>query len=120
MHCLTRVDVAFYADCTKLQYMRWRQADRAEVRFKGQKGDQEHMGSVRVRTRTEVRGSKPSYRVYGGAVAPMMELMSYFSSLADHAPLSAYRSGKSVRVARYSRALRAIKGVSGAVRLKSR
>ena len=39
----------------------------------------------------------------------MLELMSCFSSLTDHAPLSSYRSGKSVRVVRYGRALRAIK-----------
>lgn len=41
----------------------------------------------------------------------MLELMSCFSSLSDHAPLSSYRSGKSVRVLRYGRALRAIKGL---------
>ena len=35
VHCLTRGDVAFYADDTQLQYMRWRQADRAEVRLDG-------------------------------------------------------------------------------------
>ena len=57
------------------------------------------------------RGSRfeSSFRVYGGAVALMLELMSYFSSLPDHAHLSSYRSGKSVRVVRYGRTLRAIK-----------
>ena len=35
MHCLARGDVAFYADGTQLQYMRWRQADRVEVRLEG-------------------------------------------------------------------------------------
>ena len=39
----------------------------------------------------------------------MLELMSCFSSLPDHAPLSSYRSDKSVRVVRYGRILRAIK-----------
>ena len=67
------------------------------------------MGSVRVRTRTEFRGSKSSFRVYGGAVALMLELMSCFSSLPDHAPLSSHRCYKSVRVMWYGRALRAIK-----------
>ena len=67
------------------------------------------MGSVRGRTRAEVLGSKSSFRVYGGAVALMLELMSYFSSLPDHAPFSSYRSGKFVRVVRYGRALRAMK-----------
>ena len=38
----------------------------------------------------------------------MLELMSCFSSLPHHAPLSSYRSAKSVSVGRYGRALRAI------------
>ena len=59
------------------------------------------MGSVRVRTRTEVRDLKSSFREDGGAVALMLELMSCFPSLPDHAPLSSYRCGKSVRVVRY-------------------
>ena len=59
-------------------------------------GDQEQMGSVRVRTRTEGHGSKSSFRVYGGAVSLGLELMSCFSHLPDHAPLSKDRSGKSV------------------------
>ena len=46
--------------------------------------------------RTEVHGSKSSFRVHGGAVTLMLELMSCFISLPDHAPLSSYRSGKSV------------------------
>ena len=66
------------------------------------------MGSVRARTRTRVRGSKSSFRENGGAIALMLELLSCFPSLPDHAPLSLYRCGKSVRVVRYSRALRAI------------
>ena len=41
----------------------------------------------------------------------MLELMSSFLSLPDHAPLSSYRCGKSVRVVRYGRALGAIKGL---------
>ena len=79
------------------------------MRFKSHKGDQEQKGSVPVRTRTEVRGSKSSFRKDGGAVAFMLELMSCFPGLLDHAPLSSYRSGKSARVVRYGRTLRAIK-----------
>ena len=41
VHCLTRDDITVYAGSTQLQYIRWRQADRVEVRFKGHKGDQE-------------------------------------------------------------------------------
>ena len=67
------------------------------------------MGSVRVRTRTEVRGSKSSFRVYGGALVLKLDSMSFVPSLPDYAPLSSYRSVKSVSVARYGRTLRAIK-----------
>ena len=61
-----------------------------------------------MRTRIEFRDSKPSFRAYGGAVALVLELMPCFSSLPDHASLSSYRSGKSVRVVRCDRALRAM------------
>ena len=71
--------------------MRWRQTDRVQVRFKGHKGDQEQIASVRVRTRNEVRGLKSSFRVNDGAVALMLDFMLSFSSLPDHAPLSSYR-----------------------------
>ena len=69
------------------------------------------MGSVPVRTRTEVHASKSSLRVYGGAVTRRLDLLSCFSSFPDHAPLSSYRSDKSIRVVTYGRALRAIKGL---------
>ena len=62
-----------------------------------------------MRARTEVHRSKSSFRENGGAVALMLELMACFPSLPDHAPLSSYRSGKSVRVVRYGRALRTTK-----------
>ena len=81
------------------------------MRFKGHNGEQEQMGSVHVRTRTEVHGSKSSFGVYGGAVALVLELMSCFSSLPDNAPLSSYRSGKSIRMVRHGHALRAIKEI---------
>ena len=111
VHCLTRGDVAFYAQGAQVENGRWQQADKVEVRFKGHKGDQEQIGSVRVRTRDEVCGSRSSYRADGGAVALMLELMSCFPGLPDHAPLSSYRCGSSVRVVRYGRALRAVKEV---------
>ena len=82
--------------------------DRVDVRFKGHMGDQEQMGSVRVRTRTEVRDLKSSFMVYGGVVALMLGLMSCFFSLPDHAPHSSYRGVKSLRVVRYGRTLRAV------------
>ena len=56
VHCLTRGDVAFFATGTQLRDTRGQQPDKVEVRFKGHKGDQEWVGSVRVRTRSKVRG----------------------------------------------------------------
>ena len=86
VHCLTRGDVAFFATGTQLRNTRGQQPDKVEVRFKGHKGDQEQVGSVRVRTRSEVRGPRSSFRADGGAVALMLELMSCFPGLPDHAP----------------------------------
>ena len=62
-----------------------------KLRFKGGKGIQEQIGSVRVRVLNEVCGLKSSFRVDGGAVALMLEFMSYFSSFPVHAPLFSYR-----------------------------
>ena len=56
------------------------------MRFKVHKGDQEQIESVRVRTRTEVRDSKSSFREDGGTVALMLELISCSPSLLDDAP----------------------------------
>ena len=81
------------------------------MRFKGHKGNQEQIGSVRVRTRDEIRGSRSSYRADGDVVALMLELMSCVPDLPDRAPVASYRFGSSVRVVRYGRALRAVKEV---------
>ena len=88
--------------------MRWRHANSVDVCFNSHNGDQEQIGSVRVRTRNEVRVSESSCRIDGGALARMLDLMSCFSSLLGHAILSSCRCGKSVRVVRYGRVLRAI------------
>ena len=111
VQCLTRGDVAFFATGTPLRDTRGEQPHKVEVRFKGHKGDQDQVGSVRVRTRSEVRGPRSSSTADGGAVAPMLELMSCFPGLPDHAPLSSCRCGKALRVIRCGRALRAIKEV---------
>lgn len=81
------------------------------MRFKGHKGNQEHLESARVRTRKEAGGSRSSFIADGDAVARMMELISCFPTFHDHAPLSSYRCGKAVTVVRYCRALGAIKEV---------
>ena len=110
-HCLTRGDVAFFRGDSQLEYVNWRQADKIEVQFRGHKGDQEQRGDVRVRTRDYVHGPRSGYRAHGGAVALMVELLSYHPTLPDSAPLSSYRSGREVRVWKYDQALRAFRGV---------
>lgn len=48
------------------------QADKIKGRFNGSKVDQEHVGSVIMRTRNEVRDSSSVF-VAGGVVALMLE-----------------------------------------------
>ena len=110
-HCLDRGDVAFFAGDVQLAYALWPTADKIEVRVRGRKGDQDQIGSVRVRTRDEITGLRAGYRADGGAVALMAELMSCHRSLPASAPLSSYNCGKSVRVLRYDHALRAFRDI---------
>lgn len=110
--CLAQGDVAVYGNGIQLGNARWQQADKVEVRFTGHTGAQKQIRSVRVPTRNDVRGLRSSFGVNGGAVALVLELMSCFSCVPEHAPLSAYRCGKAVRKAvRHGRAFRAIKQV---------
>ena len=82
-----------------------------EVNFRGHKGDQAQKGNVRVRTRDETSGPRAGYRADGGAVALLVELLSCHATLPADAPLSSYRSGREVRVVKYSQALRAFREV---------
>ena len=111
-HCLTRGDVAFFAGDAQLAYALWTTADKIEVRVRGHKGDQDMIGSVRVRTRDEITGPRSGYRAGGGAVALMVELMSCHRSLPASPPISSYNCGKSVRVLRYGHALRAFRDIA--------
>lgn len=110
-HCLTRADVALFAGELQLGFSHYRRADRVEMRFRGHKADQEQKGNVRVRTRDEVAGPQSGVRARGGAVALVVELLSCHATLPDSAPLASYRSGRAVRVVRYSAALRAVREV---------
>ena len=108
-HCLTRGDVAFFAGDVQLAYAFWPSADKIEVRVWGHKGDQDQIGSVRVRTRDEITDPRAEYRADGGAVALMVVLLPCHRSLPASAPLSSYNCAKSVRVLRYGHALRAFR-----------
>ena len=110
-HCLTLGDVAFFAGDVQLAYALWPTADKIEVRVRGRKGDQDQIGSVRVRTRDEITGPLAGYRAGGGAVALMVVLMSCHRSLPASAPLSSYNCWKSIRVLRYGHALRAFRDI---------
>ena len=110
-YCLTRGDVAFFAGNVQLAFALWPTADKIEVRVRGHKGDQDQIGTVRVRTRDEVTGPRAGYRADGGAVALMVELMSCLRSLPASAPLFSYNCGKSVRVFWYGHALRVFRDV---------
>ena len=60
-HCLNRGNVAFFAGDVQLAYALWPTADKIEVRVRGHKGDQDQIGSVRVRTRDEITGRRAGY-----------------------------------------------------------
>ena len=91
-HRLTRADVAFYSGDSQLSYLYWQQADRGKARPRGHKGDQVGDGSVVVRTRDTVQGTRSGLLSDGAAVALVVEPTSYHSMLPEHAPLSSYRS----------------------------
>ena len=94
MHDMRRGDVAFYANIMQLGCMPWQRAHKVDARFEGHEGELVQVGGVRVRARNEVCGSRSSVRADGGTVARMLELVSCFSGLPDHAPLSSYCCGK--------------------------
>ena len=82
----------FFAGDAHLAYALRPTADEIEVRVRGHKGDQDMIGSVRVRTRDEITGPRSGYRAGGGAVALMVELMCH-RSLPASAPFSSYNWG---------------------------
>ena len=65
-HCLTGGNVAFSAGDVQLANVLWPTADKIEVRVRGHKGDEDQLGSVRVRTRDEITGPRAGYRPDGG------------------------------------------------------
>ena len=103
--------IAFFSGNNQLEYVHWRQADKAEIHFRGHKGDQDQIGEVRARTRYEISGPQSGYRADGGAVALMVELMSCYATLPDDAPLSSYRIGREVKVLKYGQALQAFREI---------
>ena len=112
-HCLTRRDVAVFSGNSQLRCLHWSDADRVELRLRDHKNDRVQVGSVVVRTRSEVRGPCSELGEGGGAVALMVTLMSCHAALPEHSPLSSYRlggGGKSVGI--YSGAESAERGRS--------
>ena len=58
-----------YSGASQLSCLHWRQADRAEARFRGHEGDQAKKGRVLMRTRDTVQGTRSGLQSDGAAVA---------------------------------------------------
>lgn len=111
VHCLTLGQVAFRRGDRQLGFVDWREADSVEVLFRGHKADQLQQGAARMRTRDEVLGPRSGYRTSGVAVSLMVELISYYPTLPDYAPLSSYREGKQVKVIRYGKVTQTLREI---------
>ena len=66
----------------------WRRTTRAEVTFRGNRGDQAQQGSAVIRVRDVAHGTRSQIGAGGGAVALLVELMSCHIALPGSAPLS--------------------------------
>ena len=108
-HCLLRSDVTFYAKGRALPVLKWHEATRVVVNFRGHKGDQSQKGSSVARTRTVAQGKRSRAGFGGGAVALLVELMSCHTMLPEDAPLCSFRSEGRTKVWGYSKALRALR-----------
>lgn len=100
VHCLTRGDVALFAGDVQLGCDRRTIADKMEVRVREQKGDQDQIGSVRVRTRDETTSPRAGYGADDRAVALLVELRCRTIRLPASAPVSSCYFGNVVRVLR--------------------
>ena len=90
-HCLSEVMLRYFSGDRQLRRLQWSDADRVKVRLRGHIGDQAQVGSVIVRTRSEVRGPCSELGEGGVAVALMISLLSCFAGVPEHASLSSYR-----------------------------
>ena len=85
-HCLTRDDVALFAEERWLTSSQWHQATSIEVLFGGHKDDRDSQGSGIVRTRDDAFGARSGVGAGGGAVALMVELLSGYPTLPEKRP----------------------------------
>ena len=90
VHCLTRGDIVFFDNDRHLNTTDIHLATRVLFSFRGHKGDQSQQGCVLMRTRDTAIGPNSGLEADGGAVALMVELLSYNSTLPESAPISAY------------------------------
>lgn len=109
-HCLTRGGAAFFSGDSQLRRLQRSDADRVEGLFRGDKGDQVQVGSIVVRTRSEVRAPRSGLCEGGGAVTLVVALMSCHATLPEHVPHSSHRSGQQGRLWGYGHALKALRG----------
>ena len=112
VHCLTRGDKAFFESSRELDQHVRHLATRVEFLFQGNKGDQSQQGCVLMRTRDTAIGPNFGLEKDGGAVALMVELLSYNSTLPESACISAYFDCGVMRVWSYRQATSALRQVA--------
>lgn len=113
IQCLARKDIALSYGERELEQAEWRWATRAKIWFQGHKTDQDQLGTILVRTRDTASGPCSRPDADGDAVAVLVELLSYDCTLPEHTPLSAFRTGETVKVWDYRQATRALRLIAG-------
>lgn len=101
------------ANNAQLPCSRWRRADKVKFHPQGHMGDEAQLGEVRAGPQDEACSPQSGYRANGGAVALMVERLSWHPTLCNDAPPSPYRRGSEVhvRVVEYDRASEALREV---------
>ena len=113
VHCLIRNDIAFFENDRQLSKDVAHLATRVEFRFRGHKGDQGQAGTVLMRSRNTTSGPESRVETGGGAVALMVELLSYNRALSGYVPLAGYVEEGVVRVWTYRQATAALRQLAG-------
>ena len=120
VYCLRRGDIAFFEGSRQLDRRERHLATRVEFRFRGHKGDQAQQGCVLMRTRDTATGPCSGLEADGGAVALMVELMSYNNLLPENAPIATYLGKGVMRVWSYRQATSALRQIASVAGLNPR
>ena len=113
--CLTRRDVFFFRETTRLAWKDRRRADKLEVTFRAGKSDQNRLGAVVPRTRVAAAdGVEGDFRGKG-ALEIMLDLMELYLTLDGAAPLMPTYSVAGWRVINRREATHALRVIVGGV-----